>query len=133
MGYLELRRTLGFGLVRARADAARFITYLEDEGSTTVTAAGDLVGGATGRRGPQALGVRLSVARGFAAYLHTLDPAPRSRLPAAAGPLPPCRPYLYSASDICRLLEAAPGLRTPLKAATIERFQPARGHRHAGR
>lgn len=57
--------------------------------------------------------------RGFARYLHTLDPAvevpPPDALPQRA-----CRatPYLYSTGEIEALMAAAATLRTPLRKAT---------------
>jgi integrase len=60
------------------------------------------------------------VVRGFAAYLHTLDPA--VEIPATdLLPWRPRRaiPYLYSPTDIAALLTAAESLPTPLRRATI--------------
>lgn len=63
----------------------------------------------------------MSVARGFAAYLHTLDPSaeilPPGLLP---GGTHRAVPYLYSAADIASLLAQAERLRTPLRTATIQ-------------
>ena len=63
----------------------------------------------------------MSVARGFAAYLHTLDPAAET-IPAGLLPGGTHRavPYLYSAADIAALLAQAERLRTPLRTATIQ-------------
>ncbi len=64
---------------------------------------------------------RLRIARGFAAYLQTIDP--RTEIP------PPdvfptrrqrATPYLFSQQDICRLLAEARRLRHPLRAASYE-------------
>ena len=59
--------------------------------------------------------------RGFAAYLHAIDPAtqvpPRGLLP---GGTRRAVPYLYSAADIAALLAQAERLRTPLRAATYQ-------------
>jgi integrase/recombinase XerD len=70
---------------------------------------------------PGWLGMRLSVVRGFAAYLHTLDPATEVPPPG----LLPGRgrravPYLYSDTDVAALLAEAERLRTPLRTATIQ-------------
>jgi len=66
-------------------------------------------------------GFATGIARGFAAYLQTID---------AATEIPPAgvfavryqrpTPYLWSGQDICRLLQAARALRPPLKAASYE-------------
>ena len=64
---------------------------------------------------------RLRIARGFAAYLQTIDP--RTEIP------PPdvfpvgrqrATPYLFSQQDICRLLADARRLRNPMRAASYE-------------
>jgi integrase/recombinase XerD len=75
---------------------------------------------ATGSAGTQTWSAaRLSVVRGFARYLHTLDPA--TEVPPA-GLLTyrrrRARPYLYSDADIGRLLSAALDLTPAPRAAT---------------
>jgi len=60
------------------------------------------------------------VVRGFATYLHALDPA--HEVPAAQLlPQRPHRasPYLYSTADIAALIAATGSLRTPLRQATF--------------
>ena len=60
---------------------------------------------------------RLGVARGFARYLATIDPA--SEVPAAdllPGHRPRIAPYIYTDADIAALLAAAGQLRPPLRA-----------------
>ncbi len=63
---------------------------------------------------------RLSMVRGFARYLHTIDPAaqvpPAGLLPARTRRVTPC---IYSDADITALMTAARMLRNPLKAATF--------------
>ena len=65
--------------------------------------------------------MRITVVRGFAAYLATFDPAaevpPASLLP---GGTHRAVPYLYSAADIAALLAQAEQLKTPLRRATIK-------------
>ena len=118
--YLALRRALGYQLVRPEKLLNQFLTYLEDVGADTVTvkAAVDWArlpaGGDTNWWAH-----RLSVVRGFAIYLHTLDPA--TEVPAADMlPYRPRRatPYLYSDDDITALTAATASLRTPLRRAT---------------
>jgi integrase len=58
--------------------------------------------------------------RGFASYLHALDPV--HEVPAAdLLPQRPLRasPYLYSERDIAALIAATSSLRTPLRRATF--------------
>jgi integrase len=65
--------------------------------------------------------MRITVVRGFAAYLATLDPAaevpPASLLP---GGTRRAVPYLYSATDITALFTQAGRLRTPERTAAIQ-------------
>jgi integrase/recombinase XerD len=120
--YLRLRRALGFKLERAEQILPQLVVYLEAAGASTVTRElaiswAQLPAGAQ----PRHWAARLSIARGFAAYLQTLDPATevppadvfavRYRRPA---------PYVWSPDDIQRLLAAARGLRPPLRAASLE-------------
>jgi len=121
-GYLDLRRGMGFKLDRDARLLAQFISYLEEAGAAAVTV-DSAVAWATLPPGasPGWLAFRMSVARGFAAYLHTLDPSaeipPPGLLP---GGTHRAVPYLYSAADIASLLAQAERLRTPLRTATIQ-------------
>lgn len=69
--------------------------------------------------GARWLALRLTVVRGFAAYLHAIDPAnelvPTDLLPDRGQR---ATPYLYSDADIAGLMAAAMTLRTPHRAAT---------------
>jgi len=121
-GYLDLRRGLGFKLERDEKLLGQFITYLEQREATTITTA-DALAWATLPAGasPGWLRMRITVARGFAAYLATLDPSaevpPASLLP---GGTRRAVPYLYSAADIAALLAQTERLRTPLRTATLQ-------------
>ena len=104
--YLSLRRGMGFKLDRDEKLLGQFITYLEQRGSGTVTVA-DALAWATLPAGasPGWLRMRITVVRGFAAYLATLDPSaevpPASLLPGGSRR---AVPYLYSAADITALV-----------------------------
>jgi integrase/recombinase XerD len=76
--YLDLRRGLGFKLDRDARLLGQFISYLEEHGACTVTTA-DALAWATLLAGasPGWLRMRITVVRGFAAYLATLDPSAR--------------------------------------------------------
>jgi integrase/recombinase XerD len=120
-GYLDLRHSLGFKLEREARLLEQFITYLDERGSGTVTVTDALAWvslppGAS----PGWLRFRIQAARGFAAYLRTLDPATEVP-PASLLPGGPRRavPYLYSPADITALLTQAGRLKTPLRRATI--------------
>ncbi|MGH2944018.1 MAG: tyrosine-type recombinase/integrase, partial [Solirubrobacteraceae bacterium] len=74
-----------------------------------------------GSASPNYLSRRLRAVRGFARYLHALDPAcevpPTELLPASK--YRPA-PYLYRDEEIIALMTAAGGLRPPLRAATFQ-------------
>lgn len=120
--YLRLRRALGFKLERAGQVLPQLVAYLQAAGATTVTrelaiAWARMPAGAQ----PRHWAARLSIARGFAAYLKTIDPAtevPPADVFAVSYRRP--TPYLWSPADIGRLLAAARALRPPLRAATFE-------------
>lgn len=111
---------LGYRLVRPEKLLGQFLDHLDAADAHTVTvdlalawarlpAGGDLNWWAH----------RLSVLRGFATYLHTLDPA--HEVPAAdllAWRPRRATPYLYSDADVTALIRAAASLRTTLRRAT---------------
>jgi len=120
--YLRLRRGLGFKLERHGQILPQLVAYLETAGARTVTSelAISWARLPTGAH-PRHWAARLAIARGFAAYLQTIDPAtevPPAGVFAVRYQRP--TPYLWSQGDICRLLEAARALRPPLKAASFE-------------
>src|SRR5438067_11375629 len=111
--YLRARRALGVKLERHRRLLPQLVAYLEAAGASTITRElaiswARLPGGAH----PRHWAARLSIARGFAAYLHTID-AETEIPPAGVFAVRYQRPtpYLWSGEDISRLLEAARGLR----------------------
>jgi integrase len=120
--YLALRRALGFKLANAGRLLGQFIDYLDERGVDTPTIE-HAVAWATlpASASPAWTAIRLSVVRGFAAYLHGID---------ATVPVPPAgllrhgpdraTPYLYSDGQIRALLAAAAGLRPGLRAATYQ-------------
>ncbi len=122
--YLKLRRGLGFSLNRDEKLLVQFLTYLEDRGASGVTVAHALAWASLPATGsPSWLGFRMSVVRGFATYLRTLDPStevpPPGLLPATTRR---AVPYLYSDADVLALFTEAERLRSPLRSATIQTF-----------
>jgi integrase/recombinase XerD len=119
--YLTIRRALGFKLKNASYLLPKLVAYLEQAGATTVTSELALSWARLPAENPIQWSERLKAARGFARHLQTLDP--RTEVPPAFV-LPNRRyrstPYLYSESDIVRLMRAAGTLAPPLRAATYE-------------
>jgi integrase len=118
--YLSLRRALGYKLEDHGRLLPGFVDYLDQAGVTTVTIEAALAW-ATLPQGvqPYRWKQRLTVVRGFARYLQTLDPGtqvPPSDLLAYRRQRPP--PYLFGEADIVGLLAAAGALSHPLRAAT---------------
>ncbi len=118
--YLAVRRALGYRLERPEKLLGQFLDYLDRIGESRVTVATALdwarlpVGGDSNW-----WAYRLSVVRGFATWVHTVDPV--HEVPAAD--LLPTRshrasPYLYSPADIAALIQATAMLRTPLRQTT---------------
>lgn len=120
--YLRARRALGVKLERHGRLLPQLVAYLEAAGASTVTRElaiswARLPAGAH----PRHWAARLSIARGFAAYMQTIDPTteiPPADVFAVRYQRP--TPYLWSDAAICRLLEGARELRPPLKAAGYE-------------
>jgi len=120
--YLQVRRALGFKLERGGRILPQLVAFLEAAGATTVTSELAIAWArqpATAQ--PQHWAARLTIARGFAAYLQTINPA--AEIPPAGVFAVRYRrptPYLWSPTDIERLLASARALRPPLRAATFE-------------
>lgn len=120
--YLRIRRALGYKLERAGHVLPQLVDYLQGAGASTVTT--DLAiawARLPDKAQPAHWAARLAVARGFAAYLQTIDPA--TEIPPA-GVFPARRhrptPYLWSTADVVRLLKEADRLRPRLKGATYQ-------------
>lgn len=117
--YLRIRRSLGYKLERAEKLLGQFLTYLEECGAETLTVAEALAWARLPGGSPDWWAFRLSAVRGFAAYLHALDPA--HEVPAAdLLPRRPPRavPYLYTDAEVEALIAATSGLRGRLRQAT---------------
>ncbi|MFZ2115543.1 MAG: tyrosine-type recombinase/integrase [Pseudonocardiaceae bacterium] len=121
--YLSLRRALGFQLANAGRLLGQFVGYLEQHDIHTVTSEHAL----DWARLPTAASahcwaIRMSAVRGFAAYLHSLDPSVQVPAAGLIGGAGLCRatPYLYSDAEIRALVQAAAALRPRLRAATYQ-------------
>lgn len=119
--YLAVRRALGFKLTRDGLLLDQFVSFCQDQGADRVTSELALAWvNAPREASPSWLAMRLSVVRGFAAWLQASEPT--TEVPPL-GWLPPRRrtnPYLYSDAEIAALLAVARRARWPLSAATYE-------------
>lgn len=118
--YLAVRRAMGFKLERAGKLLAQFVAYLDDLEAATVTVEHALAWATLPADGSANWWAhRLSVVRGFATYLATIDPTtevPPSDLLAYRKRR--ATPFLYSDNDIAALLAATQVLSSPLRRAT---------------
>jgi integrase/recombinase XerD len=124
--YLALRRSLGYGLIRDEKLLNQFLDWLDDHDRDEITVADALAW----VRLPEAasaswLRMRMRVVRGFAGYLHTVDPSHEVPPPGLVpGRVDRAVPYLYCDTEIAALITAADQLSTPLRAGH---------HRHGDR
>ena len=120
--YLALRRALGFRLKTAGRLLGQFVSWLDDRGSDTITTEDALAWAVLPPGASQAWqSIRLSMVRGFAAYLHGTDPSVQ---------VPPpglirrgndrATPYIYSDAEISAIIAAAGTLRPRFRAATYQ-------------
>jgi len=121
--YICLRRSLGFKFRDPNQGwlVRDFARNLDDQHVTRVTTQAAAAWATLPSTSLAWHSYRLSVARGFAGYLHTLDPV--HQVPPAD--LIPGRyhrpsPYLFSAAGIAALIQAAGTLRPALRAATLQ-------------
>lgn len=120
--YLRLRRALGFKLELAGHLLPQLVSYVDSAGVATLTSDLAIAWARLPKHArPDHWAHRLAIARGFARYLHAIDPT--AEIPPS-GVFPARRhrptPYLWSPGEVCRLLDGARGLRPPLRAATYE-------------
>lgn len=120
--YLRLRRQLGFSLAWDEHLLGQFTAHLTAAGVEAITIAdaiawaGLLPDGVTDRPATRA-STRLTAIRGFAAYLHTLDPVhevpPRS---VFSRHVPRPTPHIYTNSEVTALIGAAGRLNSGVRA-----------------
>lgn len=120
--YLAMRRGLGFKLVDAGSLLPDFVGYLHQNGAEHISTELALAWATQPvNTSPVWWRQRLCTVRGFAEYVHNIDPdtevPPRDLLPARQQRL---APYLYSGADIAALMTAARSLNPLLRAATYE-------------
>lgn len=120
--YLTARRALGFKLVHPGRILAQMVAHVEAAGSPVLTCElmiewAQLPGSAA----PITVSHRIGAARKFAVYMAAIDPATEIPAPGvlAARQIRQA-PYLWSQSDIVRLLRAAARLSPDLHARTCQ-------------
>ncbi len=121
--YLTMRRALGFKLEHDGKTLATFVTSLEAQGIDTITIDNALawVTSPPVGAGQATLANRMTMIRGFAAYMHTVAPATQVPPPGLLSQgQHRAVPYLYSDDDIIALIAAAGRLPTRLGALTMQ-------------
>jgi len=117
--YLRVRRRLGFEMPRDGRLLEGFVEFLERAGAARITTELALTWARLPVHAhPHRWRQRLSVARGFARHLATIDPA--SEVPSEdllPGHRPRIAPYIYTVEEIAALIAAAGRLRPPPRAA----------------
>jgi integrase/recombinase XerD len=119
--YLRIRRALGYKLERDGEILPRFVDYLHANGADTITVELALAWATPSDIKPAAWQRRLTVVRGFARYLQTIDP--RAEVPPTG--ILPCTakrpaPHIYSEAEIAALMAAAARWQSRLGRATLE-------------
>src|SRR5690625_2173415 len=122
--YLAQRRGLGFRLKTAEYLLRQFCGWLDDRGKIDTFTIDDAVGWACDRRdaAPVWWSQRLIAVRPFAAWLNARDPA----VPIFPAGLLPARttrrdPFIYSQTDVDRLLNTCPTFFTNVRVAATMR------------
>jgi integrase/recombinase XerD len=120
--YLAIRCGLGFKLRTERRMLADFARFMDSVGSSTITVDIALQWATMPSGvGHAYLAQRMRAIRGFARYLHAIDPAteipPLELLPARRHRP---TPHIYTEPEIAALMAAAGTLRPALRAATIQ-------------
>lgn len=119
--YLTLRHFFGYRLEGHDRPLADFVSYLNRAGLDVVTVESALAWAIEPDVSALRHAQRLSMARGFATYLHALDPRceipPRDLLPEGRRRIPP---HIYSAHEIAELMAESRRLSPALRAATLE-------------
>ncbi len=117
--YVQARRRLGFAMPQDARLLEGFVSFLDQAGAERITT--DLAlawARLPGQAHPAYWRQRLSVVRGFARHLATLDPASEvpspDLLPAHR---PRIAPHVYTGEQIASLITAAGRLTPPLRAA----------------
>jgi integrase/recombinase XerD len=118
--YLQLRRALGFALGRIGYDLQDFVAFLDAAGADRITVDQAIAWARSKQGKPITVDFRISAVRGFAQYMHAIDPD--TEIPPAGLLSVPRRrpaPHVYSSIELARLFDAAARLKPALRAATL--------------
>jgi integrase/recombinase XerD len=117
--YLRIRRRLGYTMPQDGRQLEGFVAFLEQAGAERITTELALEWARLPVDAhPYYWRQRLTIVRGFARHVATLDPA--SEVPASdllPGSRPRLTPHIYTDAEIVTLMAAAGDLRPPLRAA----------------
>ncbi len=119
--YLAMRRALGFKLDREEKLLPQFADFVWQRAEQHLSTEAALAWATLPAGSAAWWSSRLRIVRGFAAYMHAVDPA--NEVPAPdllPSPSHRATPYLYDQTQIAALLAAAATLRTPLRVATFQ-------------
>lgn len=119
--YLTLRRSLGFKLTRPGMWLPEFVRFVEQTGSSVITSKLALQWAmGTKNPPPESWPNRLRMVRKFAQYLHAHDSRHEIPSPDLAPRVHKQRmePYVYTDTDVQKLMAAARKIRHPLKGET---------------
>lgn len=120
--YLQLRRSLGCAMTGSGRMVLDLAAALDAAGQDTVTITAALEWATVNQEAaPAHWRARLSAARGFASYLHAIDPASQL-IPQGLIPAPDRRkpPYIFTAQEVSALVHAAGLLTAPAAAAAMQ-------------
>jgi integrase len=116
--YLQIRRRLGYAMPQDGRQLEGFVAFLEQAGAERITTELALAWARLPADAhPHYWRQRLTIVRGFARYLATIDPG--SEIPATdllPASRPRLAPHIYTDAEIVVLMTAAGELRPPLRA-----------------
>lgn len=120
VGYLAVRRALGYRLAREDKLLGQFLDYLEARGLERITVEAALAWATLPGRTDSYHAHRLAAVRGFARHLRSME-LPVEVPPSDLLPNKPRRavPYIYTDAEIAALFEAAGTLHPPHRVATV--------------
>jgi integrase/recombinase XerD len=119
--YLQLRRVMGHALNGHGSLISGFVADLDAAGHTAITADAALRWACAPRVTTGRHAGRLTVIRGFAAYVHSHDPCLAELIPNRLIPTRVVRslPYIYTSAQIEALMAAALTLRPAARGLTL--------------